>query len=307
MASNIPNAVDCETNKKKYKPKIVWDNETLMTFITLCLNELKKGNRPGTHFNKVGWENLEKYMKEETGKAFDRKQLKNKWDNMKKDWKLYDRLMRLETGIGGSRSVLDASPEWWEEKIKVDKEFAKFRDTNLDIYQTHYAPLFSDAVAVGDRTMTPGQFQNDSNLDDVENEEHIEGKGDSDELNGDEEPLFASFPESSSSKRKQSTNTSKRRSTKSKTSTFEEKLDVVLDALSSRSTPTFPPTNPTPTISEVMNIVSTFPGFEEGSEPYSTLLHAFMKKQSHEAFMVPTTPEGKMGFLKVLLRKSNDP
>ena len=36
-----------------------------------------------------------------------------------KDWKLYDRLMRHETGIGGTRSFIDASPEWWEEKIKV--------------------------------------------------------------------------------------------------------------------------------------------------------------------------------------------
>lgn len=97
MDSNIPNVVDCETNKKKNKPKIVWDNETMMTFITLCLNELKKGNRPGSHFNKVGWANLEKNMKQETGRAFDRKQLKNKWDNMKKDWKLYDRLVRLES------------------------------------------------------------------------------------------------------------------------------------------------------------------------------------------------------------------
>ncbi|KAL4575757.1 hypothetical protein LXL04_011842 [Taraxacum kok-saghyz] len=29
-----------------------------------------------------------------------------------RDWKLYDRLMRLETGIGGTRSLIDASEEW---------------------------------------------------------------------------------------------------------------------------------------------------------------------------------------------------
>ncbi|KAF5778265.1 hypothetical protein HanXRQr2_Chr12g0545481 [Helianthus annuus] len=38
---------------------------------------------------------------------------------MKKEWKIYDRLMRLETGIGGTRSFIDASPEWWDEKIKI--------------------------------------------------------------------------------------------------------------------------------------------------------------------------------------------
>ncbi|KAJ9553152.1 hypothetical protein OSB04_017197 [Centaurea solstitialis] len=54
-----------------------------------------------------------------TGKNVDKKQLRNKWDNMKKDWKVYDRLMRLETGIGGTRSLINASLKWWEEKIKV--------------------------------------------------------------------------------------------------------------------------------------------------------------------------------------------
>lgn len=51
--------------------------------------------------------------------TYDKIQLKNKWDNMKKDRNLYDRLMRLETGIGGTRSLIDAWPEWWEEKINV--------------------------------------------------------------------------------------------------------------------------------------------------------------------------------------------
>ncbi|CAI9294280.1 unnamed protein product [Lactuca saligna] len=103
-----------------------------------------KGHKPDTHFNKTGWANLQKAMQEETGKVFTKKQFKNKWDNLKKDWQLYDRLMRLETGIGGTRSLLDATPEWWEEKIKVDKDFAKFRGTYLSIYETYYAPLFRD-------------------------------------------------------------------------------------------------------------------------------------------------------------------
>ncbi|XP_076898260.1 uncharacterized protein LOC143551788 [Bidens hawaiensis] len=119
------------------------------------------------------------------GITFDEKQIKNKWDVMKKEWKLYDRLMRHETGIGRTRSLIDASPEWWDEKIKVDKDFVKFRDANLEIFETHYAPLFRDSVVVGDQAMTPLQFQKDSN---------IEGKGDSDEISlGVNVPLFASF------------------------------------------------------------------------------------------------------------------
>ncbi|KAK9047900.1 hypothetical protein SSX86_033138 [Deinandra increscens subsp. villosa] len=221
---------------------------------------------------------------------------------MKKDWKIYDRLMRLETGIGGTRSLIDASSEWWEEKIKVDIEFAKFRNTNLDIYETHYAPLFRDCIAVGDHAMTPIQFQNNSNLNDLE--ENIEAKGDSNEINlDDDEPLFTSFVQGSSSKRKKSKDFANKHSTKSKTSSFEEKLDVVLDALSSKSTPTFPPTNLSPTISDCMSIVITFPSFEEGSRKYSQPLRVFLKKQHREAFMFPTSNEAKMEFLKLIMEE----
>ncbi|CAI9294002.1 unnamed protein product [Lactuca saligna] len=185
-----------------------------MKFIKLCLVEKEKGHKPGTHFNKTGWANLEKAMQEETGKVFTQKQIKNKWDNLKKDWKLYDRLMRLETGIGGTRSLLDASAEWWEEKIKVDKDFAKFRGTNLSIYETYYAPSFWDSVATRDHSMTPLQFLNDD-----EREDNMEGNGDNEEINlGDDEPLFPSFPQTSSSKRKKSKDISNNRSTKTKSS-----------------------------------------------------------------------------------------
>ncbi|KAK1414376.1 hypothetical protein QVD17_30120 [Tagetes erecta] len=162
-------------------------------------------------------------MFEKTGKTLEKKQIKNKWDNMKKEWTLYDRLMRLKTGIGGS-------PEWWESD--VDKDFAKFKGANLDIFDTHYAPFFRDSVAVGDQTMTLLQFQNESNMSGVRSEENIEGKGDSDEISdGADETLFPSCSESSSTKTKKSKDVANKRSTKSKTKFFEDKLDVVIGAL----------------------------------------------------------------------------
>ena len=120
MDSNNDNVVATGTSKKP-KSKLIWDHSTLMVFIDLCMNEVKNGNRPGSHFNKAGWGNIEKNMKERTARCFDKKQLKNKWDNMKKEWKLYDRLMRLETGIGWDpvKKTFNASPEWWDEKIQV--------------------------------------------------------------------------------------------------------------------------------------------------------------------------------------------
>ncbi|KVF55443.1 Myb/SANT-like domain-containing protein, partial [Cynara cardunculus var. scolymus] len=176
-----------------------------------------------------GWGNIEKKIKERTGKSFDKKQLKNKWDTMKKEVKLYDRLMRIESGIGWDpvRKTIVASPEWWDEKIKGDKDLAKFRDLNLEIYQVYYEPLFRDSVAIEDKTKAPVECQNNSGPTNVEDKEDHEGKENSDEVNlGDDDKHL--FPQSSSSKRKKPNNVAPTRSTKGKssvTSSFEDTLD----------------------------------------------------------------------------------
>nr|KAJ0213052.1 hypothetical protein LSAT_V11C400210610 [Lactuca sativa] len=60
-----------------------------------------------------------------------------------------------DTLMNGTTSLLDASPTWWEEKIKVDKDFAKSRGTNLSRYEMYYASLFWDSIATGDHFMNP--------------------------------------------------------------------------------------------------------------------------------------------------------
>ncbi|XP_028772051.1 uncharacterized protein LOC114729232 [Neltuma alba] len=55
---------------------------------------------------------------------YDRRQLKNIFDVLRKDWKLWEKLMSGETGIGydaATNRVL-ASDEWWQRKILPDTE-----------------------------------------------------------------------------------------------------------------------------------------------------------------------------------------
>ncbi|GKF42667.1 hypothetical protein Tco_0126009, partial [Tanacetum coccineum] len=121
------------------------------------------------------------------------------------------------------------------------------------------------------------------------------------------------FPASSSSKRKKASSSSKRkkssgsgRSTKGKTSVtseFDEGLDSVINALSSRSTQSFPPHNLIPLTQDCMNIVTQFPEFEEGTNQYFEALKIFLKKEARENFMVPTNNEANMGSLKYMMEK----
>lgn len=174
----------------------------------------------------------------------------------------------------------------------------------MDIFDTHYAVLFRDSVAVGDKTMTPLQFQNDGNPIGVTREENIEGQGDSDEISlGDDETLFPKFVGMSSSKKEKSKNVANKRARKSQTSPWEEKLDVVLDALSTKSTQTFPPNKGALTLADCMDIVITFPGYEEGSTEYTKAVLVFVNKNHREAFMYPATNEAKLAILKSLLKE----
>ncbi|GKD18511.1 hypothetical protein Tco_1207669, partial [Tanacetum coccineum] len=128
----------------------------------------------------------------------------------------------------------------------------------------YYEQLFHDFVAVGDKTQLPIQFQNNDSPSNNQEEdvgaENIEGNQDSEEFNNQEEDgVEISFPESSSTKKKKDKN-SNTRSKKAKTTgvtSFELKLDTVLQTLTSRSSQTFPPQNHVPSIAECMDIVAT--------------------------------------------------
>ncbi|KAF5805135.1 putative Myb/SANT-like domain-containing protein [Helianthus annuus] len=304
MDLNHENATSKLSSTKASARKTVWDFSTHMIFVELCLKEVNKGNRPASHFNKVGWTNLANNLKTRTGKDYTKLQLKNHWDSMKRDWKLYDRLMRIESGLGWDpvKKTINATSEWWDEKIQADPELAKFKDKNLEMYQEFYEPLFRDCVATGDKTKTPHQLQNEISQSDAQDDigvTDVEGKADSDEGNvGDDVEVL--FPESNLVKRRKIQNNADGRSSRGKStiaSSLEVKLDTVIEALASRSTPSIQ----IPTLVECMDIVSNFPGFEPSSINYNKALRIFMKKEARESFMYPPTTIDKISFLYSLI------
>jgi hypothetical protein len=65
--------------------KVVWTEKMLEDYLDICITEIHAGNRLGTHFNKTGWKNVINKFNEKTGKQYCYKQLKNKWDSLKKE------------------------------------------------------------------------------------------------------------------------------------------------------------------------------------------------------------------------------
>ncbi|MFQ6644882.1 hypothetical protein Gotur_019658 [Gossypium turneri] len=70
------------------KVKVMWDKRLTEIFCDICIKEILKGNKPGTHFTKDGWLKIMTNFEKETSKGFSQRQLKNRWDALKKNGKL---------------------------------------------------------------------------------------------------------------------------------------------------------------------------------------------------------------------------
>ncbi|KAE8707937.1 G2/mitotic-specific cyclin-1-like [Hibiscus syriacus] len=170
------------------KVKATWDKMKTIIFCDLCIKEILNGNRPGTHFSKKGWIKIVNNFEKETGKAYTRTQLKNKWDLLKKEWKLWKKLKEKDPALRWNhiKGTVDASEEWWESRLKMVPEALRFRTAGIDpelegkldhmfrgIVASGYqacAPsldiLPSDFVEHGDND-TLEEIQEENTLDDV--------------------------------------------------------------------------------------------------------------------------------------------
>ena len=103
------------------KSKAKWSSNALEKFVDICVRAVYKKFQPGSHLNKDGWKFILSTFRDETGLDYDKVQLKNKWDWMKKEWKHFRELVGKETGLGWDfkKNTVQACDEWWQEKIKV--------------------------------------------------------------------------------------------------------------------------------------------------------------------------------------------
>ncbi|PPS03350.1 hypothetical protein GOBAR_AA17315 [Gossypium barbadense] len=160
------------------KVKAVWDKRLTETFCDICIKEILKGNRPSTHFTKDGWLKIMINFEKETGKAFSQRQLKNRWDALKKEWKAWKKLKGEDTGLGWNpiKRTVDASDDWWESRLKVVPEAQKFRTSGIDPeFEGKLDQMFMGIVATGDKAWAPssGTLRSDF-FEDVNNEIHEE-------------------------------------------------------------------------------------------------------------------------------------
>ncbi|XP_028754204.1 uncharacterized protein At2g29880-like [Neltuma alba] len=166
----------------KQNGKASWDIRATKVFINLCIEEVEKGGRKGTSLTKPAWSSLEDNFTAKTGRAYTKIQLKNKFDSLRKEWQLWDRLL-CETGLGwdAERNTVSAPDDWWERKIVEVPGYEKFRERGLQ-FRAELTQLFGSVAATGPQSWAPSSMTLPS--EGVPENDMEEGSGDSDEILG---------------------------------------------------------------------------------------------------------------------------
>ncbi|XP_028778700.1 L10-interacting MYB domain-containing protein-like [Neltuma alba] len=170
----------------KEKSKATWDTSTTEVLLKECMEQIYRKNRQGTSFSKTGWNNIHSAFNAKTGKSYEKKQLKNRLDSLRKDWRTWVDLNK-ETGVGWDpvNNTVVATNEWWEKKKLENPQYEKFRYQGLK-FAYELNTIFKGVIASGEDMLAPSLTQPQTQEDDEENvyrvdTELLEGSGDSKE------------------------------------------------------------------------------------------------------------------------------
>ncbi|KAK8313774.1 hypothetical protein V6Z12_D01G132000, partial [Gossypium hirsutum] len=155
------------------KQSTVWDDELMLTFCELYVNEVNTGNRPPTHLNSKGWENVVALFQVKTQKKYGKPQLKNKWDTLKKEWR---RLMLPKNG--GLQKYRLENPD-----------FKGFKKKGIEPRLNELMwQMFGGIVATGENAWAPSSGVLPSGVP-MEDDAPNEGFGDLDEHSNENEGI----------------------------------------------------------------------------------------------------------------------
>ncbi|KAM6578520.1 hypothetical protein CsatB_030357 [Cannabis sativa] len=220
--------------------------------------------------------------------------MKNHWDNVKKEWQLWDSLLRGETGLGWDmqRQTVDAPNEWWEEKLQKYPDAAKFRVRGLE-HSFKLDELFRDVTGTGARAWAPTS----GSLPPLYTEDHNDIEIDENSEESDHERVCQQIRKEKNLLDPNKKQFKKGKRNNSTTAKLSKQLDEICEAIKNRSSyiRTDPPGC---SVQEVMDKLATLPGCEPMSPLFKVGTNLFMKKANREIFVALKEPKYQIEWLK---------
>ena len=99
-----------------------WTEEDTSTYIDLCVVQVCLGKRASGHLKQATFAAIGKRLVELRGKSFTPRQLRNKWDTLRKQWDKWNWLVRYaSSGVGWNEATrtFAEDDDWWMQAEEV--------------------------------------------------------------------------------------------------------------------------------------------------------------------------------------------
>ncbi|CAM0946555.1 unnamed protein product [Alopecurus aequalis] len=160
--------------------KAVWDASASKKLCECATEQVRIGNRPTKFLTSTGYKGLVADFNAKTGRNYEKKQLKNRWDDLKavfSAWVFY-KLKASGLGWNDDTQTITTDEAQWAELIKIHKPIRAFRKGPPDNLELMYK-MFEKANVDGTSSIMPG----------VEEMAAIEVEEDTIDVGNDEEPV----------------------------------------------------------------------------------------------------------------------
>ncbi|KAB2600368.1 hypothetical protein D8674_010639 [Pyrus ussuriensis x Pyrus communis] len=275
-------------------PVATWNVYNISIFCDVCIKEVEAGHRPGTHFDKEGYANIRANFK---------------WDALKNEWKLWKELVGKETGLGwnSSKGTVDASKEWWNNKIQINKEYGKLRKKGISPeMEDKLDRMFLSTIATGEHAWAPSSGV-------LPPESREESVGQIDSYDEEETETMQDLRQASRKGKKRAANQGelqkKKVDKKGKKIGGAAKLcgqiDRLVEACETRSSANslIRSLHIGSSILEVLAVVAQLPGCEPPSELWLFATCLFCSAEKREVFTTIQDPEVQLTWLKYMFNK----
>ncbi|KAG6717740.1 hypothetical protein I3842_04G115600 [Carya illinoinensis] len=309
--STIADAAAATATANNLTMRIIWTDKMLENYLDVCISEVQAGNRPRTHFNKIGWRNVINKFSEKMGRQYSYKQLKNKWDNLKKDWNIWMKLIGNETGLGWDpvKKTIDATEAWWAKKLQEIPEAAKFQSVGL----AHVAKmkiLFNDITTTNEMAWAPSSrlpFDDIGSATDAGVScdkdknvllEHLDDSDDESDLDAnDSDDISADFDTQDKGKKWFSSRVQVRKR-KNEVQIIDQHFSRICDALERSLMRSGDIDKPRCSIKEVMDVVFEIIKIEDNIDILTKASEVLLTRSHREMFVALKDPEFQLDFIK---------